>query len=77
MAARLADIPGVNVLFKPEANAVFAELPAPVSAALRAQGWKFYQFIGSGGCRLMCAWDTRHETVERFTGEVRALCAAR
>jgi threonine aldolase len=77
MAERLADIPGVNVLFKPEANAVFAELPAHVSAALRAKGWRFYQFIGSGGCRLMCAWDTKPETVERFADEVRALCASR
>jgi threonine aldolase len=24
----------------------------------------------------MCAWDTQPETVERFAGEVRELCAA-
>ena len=59
------------------APAVFAELPTHVASALRAKGWRFYQFIGSGGCRLMCAWDTQPETVERFTDEVRALCAAR
>lgn len=75
MAERLAGIPGVNVLFKPQSNAVFAELPPQVSAGLRAKGWRFYQFIGSGGCRLMCAWDTAQETVERFTDEVRALAA--
>ncbi|GAB5099512.1 low specificity L-threonine aldolase [Caballeronia sp. HLA56] len=75
MAERLANIPGVQVLFKPESNAVFAELPPHVATALRAKGWKFYQFIGSGGCRLMCAWDTREDTVERFADEVRALAA--
>ncbi len=75
MAERLAAIRQVNVLFKPQSNAVFAELPPAVAAALRQTGWKFYQFIGSGGCRLMCAWDTLPETVERFTDEIRALCA--
>ena len=43
---------------------------------MRAKGWKFYEFIGAGGSRLMCAWDTQPETVERFAGEVRELCAA-
>jgi threonine aldolase len=76
MAERLADIPGVSLLFKPESNAVFAELPARVATALRAKGWRFYQFIGSGGCRLMCAWDTKRETVERFVDDVRALAAS-
>jgi threonine aldolase len=75
MARRLAAIPEVKVLFTPQANAVFAELPPRVAAALRERGWKFYQFIGSGGCRLMCAWDTKQETVEQFTDEIRALCA--
>ena len=67
---------GVKVMFKPQANAVFAELPPAVAQALRNKGWKFYQFIGSGGCRLMCAWDTLPETVEQFAAEVRALCTA-
>jgi threonine aldolase len=75
MAERLADIPAVKVMFEPQANAVFAELPPHVALALRNKGWKFYQFIGSGGCRLMCAWDTLPETVEQFTAEIRALCA--
>lgn len=38
MAERLADIPGVHLLFKPESNAVFAELPAQVASALRTKG---------------------------------------
>ena len=72
---RLAGIPGVSLMFKPDSNAVFAELPAQAAATLRAKGWRFYQFIASGGCRLMCAWGTKQETVERFADEVRALCA--
>ena len=71
---RLLDIAGVKVLFEPQANAVFAELPDHAAKAMRARGWKFYKFIGAGGCRLMCAWDTQQETVERFAAELRSLC---
>lgn len=71
---RLLEITGVKVLFEPQANAVFADLPEHAAKAMRARGWKFYQFIGAGGCRLMCAWDTQQETVERFAAELRSLC---
>ncbi|HPQ97403.1 MAG TPA: low specificity L-threonine aldolase, partial [Thiolinea sp.] len=53
---RIRELPGVRIMFPPQANAVFAELPAPVIRGLHNKGWKFYQFIGEGGCRLMCAW---------------------
>ncbi|WP_395827611.1 threonine aldolase family protein [Collimonas sp.] len=73
---RLRDIPGVRVLYEPQSNAVFADLPKQAADAMRAGGWKFYQFIGAGGCRLMCAWDTQPQTVERFAAELRGLCLA-
>jgi len=73
---RLRDTPGVRILFPPQANTVFAEFPAGVAHALHQRGWRFYEFIGAGGCRLMCAWDTRPETVERFAADVAALCPA-
>lgn len=71
---RLLEIPDVRVLFPPQANTVFAALPQHVVDALHARGWHFYEFIGDGGCRLMCAWDTRPETVESFAAEVASLC---
>jgi len=56
MAARLEvglrGLPGVKTLFPRQANAVFAEMPEPAVAGLRAKGWRFYTFIGAGGCRL-------------------------
>jgi threonine aldolase len=76
LETRLAEIPGVSIMFPTESNAVFAQLPTHVAKAMRAKGWKFYEFIGAGGCRLMCAWDTQPETVARFAAEVRELCAA-
>ncbi len=70
METRLKAIPGVSFLFPREANAVFVELPKPAIEGLWAKGWLFYNFIGKGGCRLMCAWDTQPEDVERFAGDL-------
>jgi threonine aldolase len=41
-----------------------------VQAALRAKGWRFYTFLGETGCRLMCAWDTEPDTVDRFADDL-------
>jgi threonine aldolase len=73
---RIRNLPGVKVLFPVEANAVFVELPAAVADALRDRGWRFYHFIGAGGCRFMCAWDTQPETIEAFVADLAALCQA-
>ena len=70
---RLAALPEVKLLFPRQANAVFAELPPHVIAALRAAGWKFYTFIGQGGCRLMCSWDTTEADVDAFAADVQRL----
>lgn len=62
----LADLPGVRRLYPRQANSVFIELPQTTIQQLRADGWHFYTFIGTGGCRLMCAWDTRPEDVKQL-----------
>ena len=77
LETKLRALPAVKFLFPREANAVFVELPRPVIDALHAKGWKFYTFIGQGGCRLMCAWDTTAEDVELFAADVRSLLPAR
>ena len=77
MAARLdaaiSPIPGVKKLFPREANSVFAELPLPAIEKLLATGWRFYTFIGAGGCRFMCSWDTQPEDVDAFAADVRGV----
>src|SRR5262245_41251449 len=73
---QLKDVPGVVILQPTEANAVFAQLRKPVIDALYAKGWKFYQFIAGGGCRLMCAWDTTTDSVDAFARDVRELSVA-
>jgi len=74
--ARLSAIPGISVAFPVQANAVFAEIPKAVADTMRNEmGWHFYDFIASGGSRLMCAWDTPPEMVERFAADLGGLMA--
>jgi threonine aldolase len=77
MAALLEEkiraLPEVKFLFPRQANAVFAELPRRAVDGLKGKGWKFYTFIGQGGCRLMCAWDTQPADVEAFASDLRVL----
>lgn len=70
---KLRQIPGVRIMFPVEANAVFVELPQKVSHAMQKRGWLFYQFIGPGGVRLMCSWDTTESDVNAFVKDVQAL----
>lgn len=60
----LSRISQVRILYPCQANAVFITLPNHAIQYLHAAGWHFYQFIGAGGCRLMCAWDTEPEQVD-------------
>lgn len=69
----LHQLPGVTLLFPRQANAVFAELPRSAIEALWIKGWMFYTFIGQGGCRLMCSWDTRLEDVDAFVADLKQL----
>ena len=73
LESRLRPLSQVKILFPRQANAVFAELPRPVIDGLRQRGWRFYTFIGQGGCRLMCAWDTTEEDVDNFSKDLESL----
>jgi len=42
---------------------------------MRHLGWRFYSFIGSGGCRLMCSWDTQPEDVHQFVDDLCGLAS--
>ena len=53
----------IEVFAPRQANAVFAKIDPRRAALLRSQGWRFYDLIGSGGCRFMCSWSTTAEDV--------------
>ena len=77
LAEGLAPIGEARLLAPVEANGVFVDLPRSAIDALRARGWRFYEFVGDTGVRLMCSWDTPAEAVDRFLGDLsRALAHA-
>jgi threonine aldolase len=76
LESQLRGIPKVKLLFPRQANAVFIEMPQPLIDSLHAKGWWFYSFIGQGGCRLMCSWDTTEEDVRAFLADLRVLAGA-
>lgn len=74
-ARKVAELPGVELMFKPQANAVFLKLPETIAEGLRERGWLFYTFIG-GGARFMFAWDAAPERVNALVEDLRELAAA-
>ncbi|MBL0166850.1 MAG: low specificity L-threonine aldolase [Propionivibrio sp.] len=73
LAMGLASIPGASLLFPVEANGVFVMLPHLVQEGLRTRGWRFYTFIGAGGARFMCAWDTSPDSVDALLADLHEL----
>jgi threonine aldolase len=76
LSERITNLPGVRLLAPVQANGVFVDLPPVVQAKLREHGWRFYTFLGETGCRLMCAWDTTPETVDRFAADLAAVAVS-
>jgi threonine aldolase len=69
----LREMEGVEILAPTQANAVFAKLPEVVLEGLRGRGWQFYTFIGAGGARFMCSWQTAEEDIEGLLRDAREL----
>ena len=76
LSAQLAQISGVEHLFPTQANGVFVELPASVMQALRDQGWHFYTFIGDGGARFMCSWNTTRDRIDALVTDIKNAMSA-
>jgi threonine aldolase len=70
---KLAGIPGVTIKFPRQANAIFIDMPPDLCTRLKERGWHFYTFIGAGGARLMCSWETTESDVHEFAADVAAL----
>ncbi|MRR38610.1 low specificity L-threonine aldolase, partial [bacterium] len=75
LEARLREIPGVGIRFPRQANSVFADFSPEVAARLRERGWHFYSFIGSGGARFMCSWETTEEDVDLLATDLEAIAS--
>jgi threonine aldolase len=71
LSESVKDVPGVELMFPVEANGVFLQMPEQALDALRGKGWRFYTFIGSGGARFMCSWDTDEARVRQLAEDIR------
>ena len=71
-AARLAAAAGDRLLYPVEANEVFLRASPEDSAALRAQGFQFYDWA-PGEIRLVTAWDTPEAHVQALAAALSGL----
>jgi threonine aldolase len=70
---KLTEIPGISIKFPREANAIFIQMPPEIAEGLKDLGWKFYTFIGAGGARLLCSWETSEEEIESIVTDISEL----
>ncbi|WP_298437024.1 low specificity L-threonine aldolase [Geobacter sp.] len=75
LEAGLRQVDGIRIMFPRQANSVFVEAAPSILGGLRKRGWHFYTFIGSGGARFMCSWETSDEDVEALLTDFRELAA--
>ena len=76
LEAGLRGIPGVQISYPVQSNAVFARIPKPAEAALRERGWQFYTgVITPDESRFMCSWDTTPEDVDALVADLRGSAA--
>lgn len=73
----LSAIDGVRIMYPRQANSVFVEMPETAVAALKSAGWYFYSFIGSGGARFMCSWQTTEQDVLQLAEAVKSAAAVK
>ena len=71
-AALLADAAGDRLLHPVEANEVFLRVTAPEAAALRAQGFDFYDWA-EGEARLVTSWDQPAAAIAPLAEAIAAL----
>ena len=69
----LSGVPGVEFLSPRRVNSVFVKLQPHWAQALRERGWLFYTFIGAGGARLMCSWDTTPADCEALVADLKQI----
>ncbi|AFZ45738.1 L-threonine aldolase [Halothece sp. PCC 7418] len=74
---RLSVIPEIEFMFPREVNSVFVKMPERVIQSLREKSWHFYTFIGVGGVRFVCAWDTTKARIDELVNDIKDAIAIR
>ena len=71
-AQTIAGAAGERLIYPVEANEIFVRATPEVAAALRAQGFDFYDW-GPGEIRLVTSWDQKGEPLDRLAAAIAAL----
>ena len=71
-AQTIAAAAGERLVYPVEANEIFVRVTAEEAAALRAQGFDFYDW-GPGEIRLVTSWDQDGEPLNRLAAAIAAL----
>ena len=71
LATALARVPGLELAFPRQANAVFLRMPEELFAKLEKRGWHFYKFLEPDVYRLMCSWAATDEMIEAFVADAK------
>lgn len=71
LEAQIKEIPELEIMYPRQANSVFVKMPENIIQGLHEKGWRFYTFIGVGGARLMCSWDTREESIIELVQDIK------
>src|ERR1700704_3853586 len=69
LSRQIGGLPGLEITFPVQANAVFVRMPDAKLAALRERGWQFYTFIG-GAARFMFARDAQPQRVDEWAADM-------
>ena len=77
LAAAIRTLPGIEIAYPVESNAVFARIPDQTVEAMHQRGWRFYTHVGGWEeSRLMCSWDTTPGDVDSFAADLKELTNA-
>jgi len=71
--AAVAEIPGVTVTQKVEANAVFATIPGNIIPLLQKEFFFYVWDEERSEVRWMCSFDTTEKDIDAFTGHLKQL----
>jgi threonine aldolase len=71
-AARLAQAAGARLIHPVQGNEVFLRVKPPEAAALRAQGFDFYDW-GPGQARFVVSWNQPQQEIAALAAAIAAL----
>ncbi len=67
----LSQLPGLELAFPRQANALFLRMPERLVTQLHGRGWHFYKFLEPDIYRLMCSWAASDDMTDAFVADVR------